>query len=333
MSDFSRNAARYFAAIAATLFLISCGGSSNETPAPPPFGATTYVVGASLSDMGNQCTARPQECTPTPPAYMQLDSNGPLWVTTVAAKYGAAVNPSLKGGSNFAYADARTGVVPNDGTTAPPAPIAPSMAQQTDMMLSRIGYTVIPQNLVIVDASAFGNNVVAALALVQANPANAALIATATVTGAVTDVVGILNRFYAAGARNILVVNSPDVGKTPALQALNNPLIAGLATQMSAGFNSNLATQINNVRGVSPGLGIYSLDLYALQTQVQASPAAFGFANATLPCFVAATANMPQILCSTDPAVQNTFFFWDPFHPTYAAGQLAAQRAIVAIGN
>ena len=36
MRDFSRNAARYFAAAAATLFLISCGGS-DETPAPPPF--------------------------------------------------------------------------------------------------------------------------------------------------------------------------------------------------------------------------------------------------------------------------------------------------------
>ena len=40
MFDFSRTAARYLAAIAATLFLISCGGS-NDTPAPPPFGATT----------------------------------------------------------------------------------------------------------------------------------------------------------------------------------------------------------------------------------------------------------------------------------------------------
>ena len=332
MFDFSRKLARGLAAVAATLILISCGGS-DDTPAPPPFGQTTYVVGASLSDMGNQCTARPSECTPTPPSYQQLDSNGPLWVATVAARYGATVNASLKGGTNFAYADARTGVVPNDGATAPPAAIAPSMVQQTDTMLTRTGFLINPQNLVIVDASSFANNVSAALALVQASPANASTIATATVTAAVTDVVGILNRLYASGARNILVVNSPDVGKTPAVQSFNNPLIAGLATQMSGGFNSNLATQINNVRAVSPGLSVFSLDLFMLQTQVQASPAAYGFANATLPCFVAATATTPQILCSTDPAVQNAFFFWDPFHPTYAAGQLAAQRAITAIGR
>jgi outer membrane lipase/esterase len=334
MFDFSRHAARFFAAIAATLFLISCGGSSNDTPAPPPFGATTYVIGSSLSDNGNQCQARPSECLPTPPAYNQLDSNGPLWVTTVAARYGAAVNPSLRGGTNFAYADARTGVVPNDGANVPPAAIAPSLVQQSETMLSRIGFNINPQNLVIVDAGgAFGNTSQAALALVLANPANATSIVTATVTASVTDVVGILTRFYAAGARNIVLLNSPNLGATPGAIALNNPLVSTLLTQMSGGFNANIATQVNNLRAASPGLSIFLIDAFALQSQVAANPSAFGFANVTQPCFVQATASTPQILCSTDPAVQNTFFFWDLQHPTYATGQLLAQRTIQAIGR
>lgn len=333
MFDFSRNAARYLAAIAATLFLISCGGS-DDTPAPPPFAATTLVLGSSLSDNGNQCQARPSECLPTPPAYNQLDSNGPLWINTVAARYGATVNPSLKGGTNFAYADARTGVVPNDGTTAPSAAIAPSLVQQTETMLARGGFVINPQNLVVLEAGgAFSNNAEAALGLVLANPANATTIVTNTVTAAITDVIGVLNRLYAAGARNVLVMNSPNLGAIPAATLIGNPLVPTLLTQMAGGFNANLATQINNVKAVSPGLSVYVLDAFTLQNQVQANPAAFGFANVTMPCFVQATASTPQILCSTDPAVQNTFAFWDTKHPTYATGQLLAQRAITAIGR
>ena len=334
MFEFSRNAARYFAAIAATLFLISCGGSSNDTPAPPPFGATTLVVGSSLSDNGNQCQARPSECLPTPPAYNQLDSNGPLWVNTVAARYGATVNPSLRGGTNFAYADARTGVVPNDGTTAPSAAIAPSLVQQTESLLASRGYVINPQNLVIVEAGgAFSNNAEAALGLVLANPANATTIVTNTVTAAITDVIGVLNRLYAAGARNVLLMNAPNLGAIPAATLIGNPLVPTLLTQMSGGFNANLATQVINLRAVSPGLSLFVLDAFTLQNQVQASPAAFGFANVTQPCFVQATATTPQILCSMDPAVQNTFSFWDTKHPTFATGQLLAQRAIAAIGR
>jgi outer membrane lipase/esterase len=334
MFDYSRHAARFSAAIAATLFLVSCGGSSTDTPAPLPFGATTLVLGSSLSDNGNQCQARPSECLPTPPAYNQLDSNGPLWVNTVAARYGAVVNPSLRGGTNFAYADARTGVVPNDGTTAPSAAIAPSLVQQTESLLASRGYAINPQNLVILEAGgAFSNNAEAALGLVLANPANAATIVTNTVTAAITDVIGVLNRLYAAGARNVLVINSPNLGAIPAATLIGNPLVPTLLTQMAGGFNANLATQINNVKAISPGLIVYLVDAFALQSQVQASPAAFGFANASQPCFVQATATTPQILCSTDPAVQNTFFFWDTKHPTYATGQLVAQRAIAAIGR
>jgi outer membrane lipase/esterase len=120
MFDFSRNAARYFAAVAATLFLISCGGSSNDTPAPPPFASTTLVIGASLSDNGNACTASPAACPPSPPYAQGVSSNGTLWVTTVAARYGAAVTPSLRGGTNFAYGGARTGVVPGAPATTTP---------------------------------------------------------------------------------------------------------------------------------------------------------------------------------------------------------------------
>jgi outer membrane lipase/esterase len=329
MFDFSRNAARYFAAIAATLFLISCGGSSNETPAPPPFGATTYVVGASLSDNGNSCTAAPTSCPPSPPYAPGVYSNGTLWVTSVAARYGATVSPSLKGGSDFAFAGATTGAVP--GNTATPS--VPNVVQQVDTMLARIGYTVNPQNLVIVDGSAFGNNINVALTLALSNPSQATQIVTNTITAGVTDIVGVVNRLYSAGARNILLVYVPDVGKTPLVQATGNPTAIATATTMSAQYNGALAQQMNNVRAVSPGLALSTLDLFTLLTQVQANPGAYGFGNATMPCFVPPTATTQASLCSPDVATQNTYLFWDPFHPTAGTGALMAQYAITAIGR
>jgi phospholipase/lecithinase/hemolysin len=45
-----------------------------------------------------------------------------------------------------------------------------------------------------------------------------------------------------------------------------------------------------------------------------------GFANVTLPCLTTA----PAAVCSTP----DSFFFWDGFHPTAAAGRLVFQRAV-----
>ncbi len=328
MSITRRHAACQLAAIAATLLLVSCGGSSNDTPAPLPFGQTTWVIGASLSDTGNACLAAAANCPPSPPYAQGVFSNGPLWVTAVAGRYGASSTPSRAGGTNFAFAGARTGVVPGA-----PATTTPTMVSQTEEVLARSGYVINPQNLVVVDASTFGNNINAALTMAAANPSQAQAIVTATITQGVTDVVGIFNRLYAAGARTILFVNVPDVGKTPLVQATGNATAIATATTMSAQFNGAMTQQLANVRAVSPGLATPTLDLFALLSQVQANPAAFGFANATAPCFVPPTASTAASLCSPTYATQNTYVFWDPFHPTAGTGAIMSQNAITAIGR
>lgn len=328
MSITRRHAACHLAAIAATLLLVSCGGSSNDTPAPPPFGQTTWIIGASLSDTGNACLASPAACPPSPPYAQGVSSNGPLWVAAVAGRYGASAAPQLAGGTNFAVAGARTGVVPGA-----PATTASTMVTQTEQLLARAGYVINPQNLVIVDASTFGNNINVALQMAGANPAQGQAIVTATITQGVTDVVGVVNRLYAAGARTILFVNVPDIGKTPLVQSTGNATVIATATTMSQQFNGAMAQQLANVRAVSPGLATPTLDLFALLSQVQASPAAFGFANATAPCFVPPTATTAASLCSPNFATQNTYVFWDPFHPTAGTGAVMSATAITAIGR
>jgi outer membrane lipase/esterase len=145
-------------------------------------------------------------------------------------------------------------------------------------------------------------------------------------TGAVTNVVTIINRLYASGARHILVANSADVGKTPRAQALG-PVAAAGATQLSAQFNGALAQQIAQIRAASSGLNLYVLDVFALNTEAIANPAALGLTNATAPCFNDLVA--PPTLCATP----ETFLYWDSFHPTATTHSISAQRAIASIGR
>ncbi|HQR54565.1 MAG TPA: SGNH/GDSL hydrolase family protein [Burkholderiaceae bacterium] len=320
-----RKSALHAAVWAASAFLLaSCGGGTEENPAPPPIQSTTWVMGASLSDNGNECIRTPASCPPAPPYATGIYSNGPLWVDTVAARVGGAAKPSLAGGTNYAFAGARTGPVP--GVTGAAASTVPTMLAQFNTLLLAQGNRISPNALVIVDGSAFGNNVRDALGLIAANPANGATIANSVVTSGVTDVVSILNIIFNTGGRNVLVVNVPDVGKTPLVQSLNNAQIAAVATQMSAGYNGALLQQINSLRAL-PGYSIKVLDLFALLSEAQAAPASFGLTNATAPCFVPPPTG--PLLCPSP----NTYLFWDPFHPTYATGQIMATRALAAIGR
>lgn len=327
------------AALAATL--TACGGSE-EAATPPNFG-TTVVLGASLTDTGNTCAASPSSCPPSPPYAAGRYSNGTLWVETVAANYGGSARASLAGGTNYAYAGARTGSVraalDAAGLTAVTlssgagtAPTVPGMnsalgttPSQIDQLLTRYNFQIPAQTLVVVDASTFGNNISDALTLSAQFPASAGSIPTAIVTGAVSDMVSIINRLYAAGARTILVVNTPNVGATPRVQALGASAIAG-ATQLSATFNTVLAQQLTGLSNVMAGAHLVLFDLFALEAQIKGgtAPGGFTLGNVTDACFV--TTPTPTV-CATP----NTYFYWDSFHPTATLGAYLATRAIATL--
>ncbi len=309
-----RRALRLAAASAFALLLASCGGSVS----PPLLFGTTVVFGASLNDIGNACAASPSSCPPSPPYAPGRFSNGSLWVETVAAHYGGTLAPSQKGGTDYAYAGARTGTVP--GVTTPAA--VPSMVAQLGQYLAKVNFQASPQALYIIDAGNVGNNITDALTLAQTNP-NAPV---QVLTAAVGDIANMVLSLYSAGARHIVVTNAPDVGKTPRAQALGAAAAAG-ATQLSFQFNGALAQQIAGLKAQSAGLNLYTVDIGALNTQLIANPASFGLTNVTDACF-----NMlvsPPTLCTTP----DQYLYWDPFHPTAATHAVIAQKVIAAIGT
>ncbi len=306
---------RRAAAIALTaLALTACGGGSNDVPVPALF-STTVVFGASVTDTGNVCpTSTTPGCPPVPPyapGRFTNGANGKNYADLVAARYGASTTPSTRGGNNFAYAGARTGAIPGLTTQS----TTPSMIAQLDQYMARQTGQLSSRALYIVDATTFGNNINAGLPLIQTGT----ITGTQLVTAAITDVVTIVTRLYAAGARHVVVVNAPNIGLTPLVQAAG-ATAAGAATQLSGGFAQNLAATLATQSAGWPGLNLYQLDLFTLSNQITANPAAFGLTNATAPCF--SVAGTTVNVCATP----DTYLYWDSFHPTAAANAQIASR-------
>ncbi|MGB2817607.1 MAG: SGNH/GDSL hydrolase family protein [Burkholderiaceae bacterium] len=325
MFDFTRNAARWLSAAAASLLLISCGGS-NDTPEPPALFSTIMVVGASGTDTGNRCGNKADPlCFPVPPyAGTSTASSGLLFNQILAARYGSPMVASSAGGFNFAMGGARTGIIPTD--TVPET--RPNLQVQTDLLLQRVGFQANPQFLYIVDGSAFGNNITRVFDLVTANPALLAPTSTFTqdvVRQAATDIGNVITRLHAGGARHILLLNSSNLGLHPIVPATARPLATGLA----AAYNGALATQvIPGMKATLPGLSIYYVDGGKLMNDAVADPAKFGFTNTTAPCYPFFSAPSAPI-CATP----GTYMFWDELHPSAAMHALVAQLAVAAIGR
>lgn len=310
MVDPIRTAARLAAAAPITLLLAACG--AGDLPAPPSF-AQTVVFGSSLSDTGNFCNLTPANCTSAPYAAPRY-SNGPVFPELIAARFGSSASASRTGGTNYAYAGARTG--PIAGTTQP----VPNMTQQVEQYLASVGYQTNPQYLYIVDAVTAGHDILDGVNLAGGNVNNTVLNAT------VTNVAMAIHRLYAAGARHILVANSTDVGRTPRAQALSATAVTS-ATQMSLQFNAALAQHIEVLRASLPGIRVYELDVASLASDVMASPAEYGYSNVTQPCF------NDLLLTPTLCTAAGSYFFWDSFNPSATAHQLASQRALLALGR
>jgi outer membrane lipase/esterase len=304
--------ARAGAVALSALLLAACGGGSSDAPTPKLF-SSVVVFGASLTDTGNVCpSASTPGCPPVPPYAAGRFSNGTLFIETVAARYGATVRPSTTGGNNFAYAGARTGAIPGLTTQS----TTPSMIAQLDQFIQRASSAALmnPQTLFVVDASTFGNNINAGLPLIGAGT----ITPTQLITAGVTDVVTLMTRLYAAGARRMLVVNAPNVGLTPLVRP-QGPAVAGAATQIAGGFNGGLAGQITALVAASPGLTVYSLDTFSIQNAVTANPSIAGLTNALDAC-----TSVPA--CVSSATVPDTYLYWDTFHPTRAFGAYIATQ-------
>ena len=289
--------------------------------AAPP--AQIVVFGDSLSDPGNAFALLGG--TNTPPDY-SVDallipdrpyakgghhfSNGDTWVEQLARTWRLApnANPAFRGNApkalNFAIGGARAGA--NGGG---------NLDVQVGAFLQRSG-GIAPSDALYVIAIG-GNDVRAAAAAADPLPA-----LQAGAQGIATQI-AIL---YARGARRFLVWNSPDLGLSPALLALDQvlPGSAAGASFLSQTFNDVfLAAALAEVDALD-GIAIARFDVFTKLHEIVAQPQAFGLTNVTSACI---TPQSAPFFCQNP----DEFLFWDGIHPTRAAHGIIAHEVATAL--
>lgn len=282
------------------------------------------LFGDSLTDTGNNAIVFDTVIAPpgTPPGTLRTPtpvesptfipsapygsnrySNGPVWVERFATSIGLSAQASLLGGTNFSFGGARTGPA---GSSFPF-----SLTDQVEIFLGGSGGVAQGDALYVVAGG--GNNArdAAALAAGGGDP-------TAIIEAYVLDMAAILTRLSGAGAKDILLVNVPNIGLTPAVRAFGPAAAAG-ASAIAAGMNAALDGVL---AGLLPALmlDVKVFDFYSTFTQVVANPNDFGLSDVTSSCAFSA-------VCIADP---DTTLFWDGIHPTAVGHTLVARAAFAA---
>ncbi len=259
-----------------------------------PGGATTanfdriYVFGDSLSDDGNVFKSTKGETPPSPPYFRGHYSNGPVWVEYLASKLKLTSNPD----TNFAFGGATT----EDSRKPVPG------------LLAQL------KSFTATNSSADPN----ALYIVWAG-ANDYLGGGTDSTTPVNNLAIAVKSLSAVGAKNILVVNLPDLGKLPGTRTSQR---SDSLNNLTNKHNSGLAASLKSLRQqLSSDINITYLDVHSLFNQVINTPEKFGFTNVTNPCLSKGS------ICKHP----NQYLFWDGIHPTTAAHKLFVELAFSAL--
>jgi phospholipase/lecithinase/hemolysin len=136
---------------------------------------------------------------------------------------------------------------------------------------------------------------------------------------------GFLASLVGLGVTNAVVMNVPDIGKTPEAEDRGASQVAA-GTVLSEYYNTLLTTDIASLNAGGAHIGID--DAFSLIDAAVADPASAGLINVTSPVYTGSSSSFnPSDLVSTDPAVQNTFLFFDSLHPTETGQMGLAQLA------
>lgn len=271
--------------------------------------SSMYVFGESTSDTGNlfnTSLALTGTGNPPPPYFEGRISNGPNWIDYLAEDLGlnpvpvATITPGVfpTEGINFAFAGATT------GTANTINPILPALQQEITAfqgLLAQTGQPADPNALYIVWAGA--NDYL---------PTQSPIFTPYTTPEpSISNLSFALNSLVQAGAKNLMVVNLPNLGELP--RTANTPISESL-NNLTQAHNAQLTTL---TQSLSSDINVTSLDVNTLFASAINNPAQFGFTNVTDPCFNGIT------VCNNP----NQYLFWDEIHPTTATHQFIADLA------
>ncbi len=304
--------------------------------------SNVYVFGDSLSDNGNIRALAPQQ------TYGDRFTNGPVAVEVVAAGLGFALTPSyhLLGGTtgnNFAIAGAKA--VDEDGNEATPDINLPT---QVNAFLQINGGAAPSDALYIV---LIGGNDIRAAREIRAGVVFAANAqerqaireaANDSIKAAVESEVAQINKLIAAGAKNILVANAPDIGAIPETDLVSMGLLANagtkqqqrkaqripeVTTKLSTKYNRLLAKNIVRTERKT-GLDLIEYDLFDFLADQIDNATDYGYTNTDDACaYMLSQGGALNPSCDGDVTATG-FLFYDESHPTTAAHQRAGMEIL-----
>ncbi|BAZ03882.1 autotransporter domain-containing protein [Calothrix sp. NIES-3974] len=251
-----------------------------------------YIFGDSLSDDGNLFRITEGQIPP-PPYFQGRFTNGFIWVERLEALLELDPNQT----TNFALGGATSGT----RNTVVDFPLG---------LQTQIG------NFVSTPGQANSQ----ALYIIWIGSNDYLGLRATDTTSVINNITGSINALKDKGARNFLVVNLLDLGKTVQENALGT---AVSSTALTNTHNSELQVALQGLAQQNRNLNIIPLDVNALLSEVLAEPGKFGFTNLSEPCF-----NREAGTVCNNP---NEYLFWDFIHPTARGHQLIGEYAAAVI--
>lgn len=286
-----------------TLVALALGASSfltvsgQTTPALRTFGGS-YFFGDSLTDSGNTFAL-----TGSPPApyYQGRVSNGPTYAEYLRPGLVAAATVSSNPANlNFAFA----------GATASPGSAVPNLTQQVGMFQAR-GLTGKATDLFVVLAGA--NDVLNTISTPATQNTAAVELSART---AATAVGANVRTLLGLGAKNVVVMNLPDISQTARFTTGSAASAAPLAAAGSRAFNAAIRSDLASVN-LGADVTLRVVDLGGMLDSIIRNGPALGFTN---------TRNevVGTLTGGGTVANPNSYVFWDGIHPTTAVHTLLA---------
>ncbi len=273
-----------------------------------------YIFGDSLSDTGNLnlATGGAFPNRADGPYDGGRYSDGKLWVETLATRLGVAndANSFQRGGKNFAFAGARTGI---SGPGEPAGLLVQLSALYTAAAAD-------PGALYIMVAG--GNDMRDARTAFAGTTAADDAGRQAAADKSAADLKRGLEILAAKGAKNVLIANLPSLGRTPEAALLNR---VAASDDASARFNANIGGV--SASGQALGLRMFTLDLQGLSNDVYSDAinnggARFGITNVTSSCAGFAFSN--GVACGASQ-------FSDVLHPSAVSHTILGNAAFALV--
>lgn len=277
-----------FLLMAAAFFSYGSIAATAQTAVPPSHVHQIVSFGDSLTDTGNAHIAT-LGAVPGP-GYADGEFTNPqvppgpagLWIDQFAAKFGLSSTPALAGGTNFAVGSAMTG-----------SASLQDMQNQVKLFL----------------LSTFGTAPSSSLYTFWGGSDD--ILGKQSPVTAANNVASEIAQVAAAGGKNFLWFNLPDLGATPELNT--NPLQSTLANAASQAFDATWAADLATLD--ASGINVIGVNIENEFNAILGDPAAYGFTNVTTACDVTPGCN------------PNSALFWDDIHPTTYADSLIATLA------